>query len=257
MRKVYIPNWFAFNLTRLRNIFRQQYYYKLARDYPKFFTDFLLGEVKKNLPKDFDVEKHFTPYYKPWDQRICVIPNGDLFEAIKAGKMSVETGHIEKFVKDGIQMKDGNVVKADVIVTATGLRLLNFGGIRISVNGKAIEPCELITYRGAMFEGLPNFFSIFGYLNASWTIRAELLAHYIVDMVNMMDDKHLNTVTPVVPKDSTAKVDNLFSFTSGYFQRSMKQLPKQLDQQPWRLNQNYFHDVFGFSKIEDPNLQFS
>jgi len=248
----------AFRLLRWWRIVFQQIMYRLIRARPKKAGENLLNLVRDQLPAGYDVEKHFHPRYNPWDQRLCVVPDGDLFEAIKAGKASIETDEIDSFVETGIRLKSGKTLKADVIVTATGLHLEAFGGASAIVDGRAVNLGETFTYRGFACSGLPNIAFIFGYTNSSWTLRADLISHYVCRLINFMDAKGYDVATPV-NDDPTLKAEPFLNLNSGYILRAADRLPKQGDRAPWRNPQSYFRDIIELRlrRIDDGVMRFS
>ncbi|WP_319452674.1 MULTISPECIES: NAD(P)/FAD-dependent oxidoreductase [unclassified Mycobacterium] len=232
--------------------------YQLARNFPKYFRKTLLTMAKRRLPEGYDVEKHFGPRYNPWDQRLCLAPNGDLFKTIRKGQADVVTDTIEKFTKTGIKLDSGAELDADIIVTATGLNMQLLGGLTPTLNGEPIDLTKLMTYKGLMFSGIPNFAITFGYTNASWTLKADLVSEFVCRVLNYMDAKGFDTV---VPEHPGASVDEqpFMDFTPGYFQRSMDLLPKSGSKAPWRLKQNYLLDLrlIRQGKVDEESLHFT
>jgi monooxygenase len=256
LRKV-LPDSWAYTLTRWRNVTWQQFYYRLARRRPEKFKEGVIDLVRKEMGPDFDVDKHFTPDYAPWDQRMCMVPDSDLFIAIKSGKVSVVTDHIETFTSGGIQLKSGETLEADIIVTATGLNMQLIGGADILVNDVKIEPNKMLNYKGVMLSNVPNLGITFGYTNASWTLKADLTSEYLCRLINHMDKHGYATVMArldEIPEDTEPFLD----FSSGYVQRGLDLLPRQHRHKPWRLEQNYRSDLINlrFGKIEDGVLEF-
>jgi cation diffusion facilitator CzcD-associated flavoprotein CzcO len=252
-----LPRHFAYDLTRLRKIVFQQIFFRLARNRPEKTRERLLGLIREQLGPDYDMETHFTPPYNPWEQRLCLVPDNDMFIAIKEGKASIETDHIERFTEKGIKLKSGKELEADIIVTATGLNLRMLGGAEIVVDGKKIEPGQCYTYKGAMFSDVPNMAFVFGYTNASWTLRADLINEYACRLINYMDMYGLGSATPRLgegPHEDKPFAD----FSSGYFQRANHLLPKQTSKAPWKQNQSYGHDIMDlrYGQIEDGVLEF-
>ena len=213
--------------------------------------------VKNELGEDYDVEKHFTPTYRPWDQRICLVPDSDLFESIKNRKASVVTDTIKEFKSDGISLNSGANVKADIIVTATGIELNSLNGINVTIDNVAVQPNKRLTYKGMLLSGVPNFAMSFGYVNASWTLRADLTCEYVCRLINLMDKKGVGCCEPIDDKDAYGD-DRLIDFTSGYFERGLKLMPKQGNKAPWKNYQNYLKDIFAVRifSIKDSNLKF-
>jgi cation diffusion facilitator CzcD-associated flavoprotein CzcO len=257
LRRV-LPAAWAYAIPRWRNILFQRFFFNLSRRKPQQTAERLIKGVADLLPKDFDVKTHFTPNYNPWDQRLCLVPDADLFNAISSGKASVVTDHIDTFTETGIRLKSGKELEADIIVTATGLQLEMIGGVKVSVDGKPIEWGNTFTYKGLMYSGVPNLASVFGYTNASWTLRADLICEWVTRLLNHMDEKGVQIATPVLAT-AVGKADPWLDFSSGYVQRSLSMLPKQGPAAPWRQNQNYFADIKEMRKspIEDGVLVFS
>ena len=256
LRKV-LPEKLAYRLTRKKNIAYTRYVYDLAQKKPKKMGDLLLKKIRKELGSDYDVETNFTPDYNPWDQRLCLVPNGDLFKAMKTGKAEVVTDLIDRFVADGILLKSGKTLPADLIVTATGLNVVFGGQARISVDGQAKNLADSFGYYGLMFSDIPNMVSIFGYTNASWTMRADLIARFGCRLMNHMKASGLDTVTPRAPEDLVAR--QFIDFEAGYIKRVADQLPKQGDRDPWQNRQDYKFDKVALMKsaVENDGLVFT
>ncbi len=253
-----LPASWAYAIPRWRNIILQRFFFNLSRKNPKKTAERLIQGVTDLLPKGFDVKTHFTPSYNPWDQRLCLVPDADLFNAISAGKADVVTDHIDTFTEKGIRLKSGKELEADIIVTATGLQLEMIGGVKVSVDGKPVEWGKTFTYKGLMYSGVPNLASVFGYTNASWTLRADLICEWVTRLINHMDEKGVQIATPVLT-DPDVKADPWLDFSSGYVTRSIAMLPKQGPNPPWRQNQNYFADIKEMRKspIDDGFLVFA
>ena len=244
-------------LIRWKNIFRTSLGFYLSRKYPERVKDRLINLVREELGNDYDVEKHFTPRYNPWDQRMCLVPDSDLFNSIKSGKASVVTDHIDHFTENGILVKSGEHLEADIIVTATGIELNALNDIEVSVNNEKVEPHNRLSYKGMMLSGVPNLAFSFGYVNASWTLRADLTCEYVCRLLNRMDKLGVNTCIP--QEDPTAIVDDEYiDFSSGYVQRALDKLPKQGKKAPWRNYQNYLKDIFlvRLFSLKDSTLKF-
>jgi monooxygenase len=254
----YFPEKTAHVLNRWRSIAYTTTMYQVARKFPKYFKKGLRAMAERRLPEGFDFDKHFSPTYKPWDQRLCIAPNGDLFKAIRKGTADVVTDTIERFTPDGIKVSSGEVIKADIIVTATGLNMQLLGGLVPTRNGESIDLTSLMTYKGLMFSGIPNFAITFGYTNASWTLKADLVSEFVCRLLNYMD---ANGFDNVVPEHPGASVNELpfMDFTPGYFQRSMHLLPKSGSKAPWRLKQNYLLDLRTIrqGKVDEESLHFT
>jgi cyclohexanone monooxygenase len=231
-------------------------FFKLSKRWPETIKARLVGLAARQLGSE-KLARHFSPSYRPWDQRLCVIPDGDLFKAVRSGSASVVTDHIDCFVSNGVRLKSGQELNADIIVTATGLELSLMGGIAIQVDGKTIDVSETMAYKGMMFSGVPNLIYTFGYTNASWTLKADLTAEYLCRLIQYMKKHTLDSAIP--QPDSTVKPRPFLDFTSGYVQRAAQQLPKQGDTKPWRLYQNYLLDLLmiRYSRIDDGVLRLS
>lgn len=253
-----MPKSLAFRLVRWWRIIFQQIMYKIIRARPEKSGERLLDLVREQLPAGYDVEKHFHPRYNPWDQRLCVVPDGDLFEAIRTGKASVETDEIDRFVDDGVRLKSGKTLKADVIVTATGLTLEAMGGASASVDGRAVDLGTTFTYRGLAVSGVPNMVFVFGYTNSSWTLRADLISHYVCRLINFMGARGYDIAMPV-NDDPDLKPEPFLNLNSGYILRAADRLPKQGSKAPWRNPQSYFRDIFilRHGGIDDGVMTFS
>ncbi len=257
LRKI-LPEEMAYRITRWKNIKMQDFGFKMARNKPQKVKDGLHKRIRKSMGEDFDLAP-FTPPYNPWDQRLCLVPDDDLFTAIKRGKADVVTGRIKRFVKGGIELDTGQVIAADIIVTATGLKLALAGKIAVSQDGAPVDFSQRFYYKGCMFSNLPNLAAVFGYLNASWTLRADINSEFVCRVLNRMAEKGIDTATPVLPADHGLEEDDLFDFSSGYIQRGKHIMPKSATSYPWRLNQEYVFDrkVLRDSPVEDGLLEFS
>jgi cation diffusion facilitator CzcD-associated flavoprotein CzcO len=217
----------------------------------------LLEQVQELLGPDFNIEKHFTPTYNPWDQRICLVPDGDLFESLKTGSSSVKTDLIVSFNENGIALKSGEQLNVDLIVTATGIELNALSNIDVSMDGIAVEPHNRLAYKGMMLGGIPNLAFSFGYVNASWTLRADLTCEYVCRLLNQMDKQGVTTCCPVEDPQALAE-DDYIGFSSGYVQRALNRMPKQGKKSPWRNYQNYLLDILYVRvfSIKDKTLRF-
>jgi monooxygenase len=253
-----LPAMWAYRLSRWKNVGFMIYLYQLSQRFPNFIKDGLLKKVREELGPDYDVATHFTPRYKPWEQRLCLVPDSDLFQAIKSGRAGVATGEIETFTGNGIRLKSGEELHADIIVTATGLVMQTFGGIELSVDGRDIDPGETLAYKGVMMSGVPNLASVFGYINASWTLKADLICNYVCRLLNFMDSKGLRQVTPM-NRGEQAAAPFVENFSSGYMQRALTKWPKQGSKPPWRVHQNYIRDTITlkWTPVDDGALEFS
>ncbi|MDX2034661.1 MAG: NAD(P)/FAD-dependent oxidoreductase [Blastocatellia bacterium] len=247
----------AYRLTRWKNMGMQLILFNLMRAFPDATRRMLLSLIRKQLGPQYDVATHFSPRYNPWDERLCVVPDNDFFEAMNAGKVSVATDHIETFTETGLRLTSGREIEADIIVTATGLELQFAGGAEITVDERPIDIGKAVLYKGMMFSGVPNLASVFGYTNASWTLRADLLAEYFCRLINFMDAHGYVEAKPGNP-DPAMPVQPLGNLSSGYFKRAEDRLPRQGVTGPWLNPQNYAFDIFRFryGSIEDDVLQF-
>ncbi len=259
-RKV-LPDHLAYRITRQRHIAGDQRRYRLIRRYPDKAKEKLLAMARESLGPDFDIDTHFTPTYAPWDQRICLVPDGDLFEALKAGTAEVVTDTIDTFTERGIRLASGRELPADVIVTATGLQLVTVGDMEFVVDGSPVDFSSTITYKGVGYSDVPNMMSIFGYINASWTLRADLVCRYVARVLNHMSSAGATRCVPTLRPDDRSMavrpwIDN---FTSGYMARSMHMMPKQGDREPWLNPQTYKGDraLLITSPVDDGVLRFS
>jgi cation diffusion facilitator CzcD-associated flavoprotein CzcO len=238
-----LPEKLAYRITRFKNIKMQDFSFKLARDNPQKVKDALYKKIEAALGPDYDKDS-FTPPYNPWEQRLCLVPDEDLFKAMKAGKASVVTGHIAKFEKGGVRLTDGQFLPADIVVTATGLKLAVAGKIDVRVDGEPVKFNERFYYKGCMFSNLPNLAVVFGYLNASWTLRADINSDYVCRVLEHMRTTGSTIATPVLTAAEEAKIveDDVFDFSSGYIQRGKHIMPRNSIAYPWRLNQEYVVD---------------
>jgi monooxygenase len=258
--RAFLPGRWAYALTRWKNTTLQQMMYRRVRAEPEKAKAMIINMVRKELGPDYDVETHFTPRYNPWDQRLCLVPNSDLFQAIRSGKASVVTDHIERFTETGVQLKSGQTLEADIIVTATGLNLVVLGEMRFSVDGAPVDFGKTWTYKGMMYSDVPNLVSTFGYINASWTLRADLTSEYVCRVLNHMDETGAHRVTPRLragEQNMPAK-PWIEGFSSGYMQRMLPQFPKQGDREPWINPQDYGRDkkMIRQGALEDGALIF-
>lgn len=232
--------------------------YQLSRRRPELMKRILRHRLERQLPAGYDIDTHFTPTYEPWDQRLCVVSNGDMFKAIAAGSASVVTGNIDRFTADGIRLTSGEHVDADIIVTATGLDLLFMGGMDIIVDGDKVDPSDRLAYKGMMLEGVPNMALAVGYTNASWTLRSDLISDYVCRLLNHMRESGMSQCTPVPSGDQTERVP-LLGLTSGYVTRTQDRFPKQGTRNPWLVTQNYLSDyrLMRRSRVDDPEMSFT
>ena len=252
----WLPKAWAHTIARWKNILQGMAYFQLARQQPAFLKKYLVGMVRQALGPGFDVRTHFTPRYNPWTQRVCALPDGDLFKALKAGRASVVTDHITHFTPEGVALQSGQVLAADMVVVATGLQLNVLGDVVFSVDGVPFEPGQAFSYKGCMLSGLPNVAATFGYSNASWTLKADLIAGFVCRLLKHMDQHAYSEVRPTPARPM--KPQPFMDFSSGYVTRSTDQLPKQGDHGPWRVPQNYLLDLWGlrFATLKDGALSF-
>jgi len=257
LRKI-LPARVAYFLIRWRNVLMQQYVYQRCKKYPEQAKQFLLNMVRQELGPDYDVETHFTPTYNPWDQRLCLVPDGDLFKAIKDGSASVVTDHIDHFTDTGLHLTSGKHLPADLIVTATGLKLQFLSAVEFVVDGKVLEPKETFTYKGMMLSDVPNLAVSMGYTNASWTLKCDLTCDYVCRLLNYMDKKGYSACTPR-NHDPLLEREPYMGLSSGYVQRAADKLPGQGTRPPWKLYQNYLKDIFMLrhGKLTDEVMEFS
>jgi monooxygenase len=253
-----LPERLAGRTIRWAMALSTQTFFQFSQRRPSIVKRFLRKGVQRQLPSGYDVETHFTPRYNPWDQRLCAVPNGDLFKMISAGKASVVTDHIESFTETGILLTSGAEIEADVIVTATGLELLFLGGIHLSVDGEKVDLPSKLTYKGMMLEGVPNLALAIGYTNASWTLKCDLTFDYVCRLLNHMRATRQRQCVPV-NRNATVATTPVIGLSSGYIQRSAHLLPKQGSRYPWQVHQSYLRDyrALKMSDIEDGAMAFS
>lgn len=256
--KRWLPAPLASTLIRWKNILWGMYIFRLCARRPQQVKAFLIDEVRKAVGPDFDVARHFTPSYRPWEQRLCLVPDGDLFKAIRNKSVSVVTDHIDHFTPQGVLLKSGQTLEADMVVTATGLNMQLLAGIPVTVDGVAVELGKTFTYKGMMYAGVPNLASSFGYINASWTLRADLTCHYVCRLLNHMKKTGTRRCTPRLSDPSMPQADWI-DFSSGYIRRAQEHLPKQGRHKPWTQNQNYIKDLFELKlgRVTDTEMEFA
>jgi cation diffusion facilitator CzcD-associated flavoprotein CzcO len=254
----YLPSKLAYAIVRWRNVLLGMWFFNYARKNPVKTKAGIIELVRKDLGPDYDVNTHFTPRYNPWDQRLCLVPDADLFQSIKGGKTTVVTDTIERFTENGIALTSGAVLPADIIVAATGLDMQLMSGLEVRVDGARVNFADTFAYKGMMYSGVPNLSSTFGYTNASWTLKADLTAEYLCRLLNYMDRRGYVECRPV-NTDPDLKTDPWLDFSSGYIQRALAKLPKQGDRAPWKVHQNYALDLlaFRFGKLDDGVMKFS
>ena len=259
LRKI-LPESVAYNITRFKNIRMQDFVFKTARKKPEKAKNSLRKGYEKWLGKDYNKADFDVPY-NPWEERLCLVPDGDMFEALNSGKASIKTGHIEAFEVGGIRLKSGELLEADIIVTATGLKLAVAGKIDVRLNGESVNFAERFYYKGCMFSNLPNLAVVFGYLNASWTLRADINSDFVCRLLNHMRETGTDIANPVLTPEAEAAIeeDDIFDFSSGYIQRGKHIMPKNSVDYPWRLNQEYVLDRKRMAKdpVDDGNLAFT
>ncbi len=240
LRKV-LPEKTAYKITRWKNIKLQDFGFKRARNKPDKMGEMLHKRIRKSMGEDYDL-KDFTPPYNPWDQRLCLVPDDDLFEAMKSGKAEVVTGRIKAFEKGGVRLEDDSFLPADIVVTATGLKLAVAGKIKLTQEGEPVDLAQRFYYKGCMFSNLPNLAVVFGYLNASWTLRADINSDYVCRVLDLTKRMGVDIAVPTLPDNHGLEEDDIFDFSSGYIQRSKHIMPKNAVNYPWRLNQEYVLD---------------
>jgi cation diffusion facilitator CzcD-associated flavoprotein CzcO len=252
-----LPAKLAYPIVRWKNVLLSTAMYQFSRRRPKAARNFIKKLTQKQLPEGFDVDTHFNPPYDPWDQRLCLVPDGDLFRALRHGRAAIVTDRIATFTEKGIELESGGHLDADVIVTATGLNLLPIGGMELAVDGKPVELSETVSYKGMMISGVPNLAMVIGYTNASWTLKADLVNRYVCRLLDHMDANGYAVATPVAPPEGATLP--FLDLASGYVQRSLAQLPKQGSRTPWRLHQNYLRDVRMMRRgpLEDQGITFT
>jgi monooxygenase len=252
----HLPARAAYALTRWKNVLLGMLFYNLARKRPEVMKRFIAKGVRQQLGDEYAL-KHFTPQYNPWDQRLCLVPDADLFQAIREGKASVVTDQIEIFTETGLQLKSGQHLEAEIIVTATGLVLKLMSGLQLEVDGTLVDFSKKLAYKGMMYSDVPNMASTLGYTNASWTLKCDLTAEYVCRLLKHMDDHSYAQCTPRV-KDPSLKEEPLLDFTSSYVQRALHTLPRQGSKTPWRLHQNYIRDLsmLRYGRLEDGTMEF-
>jgi monooxygenase len=254
----WLPPKAAYPIVRWKNVLLTMFSYQLSRRAPHIMKGIIRKGVEKALPAGYDIDTHFKPRYNPWDQRMCLVPDADLFEAISDGRASVATERIERFTEKGLRLASGEELAADIIVTATGLNMLVLGGLQISVDGNRINLAETVGYKGMMFSGVPNLAAAIGYTNASWTLKCDLVCQYVCRLLNHMDEQGLRQVTARWTRDELPS-NPFIDLTSGYVLREVHNFPKQGESAPWRLYQNYVRDVLllKWGSLADEAIEFS
>ncbi len=252
----WLPSKVRYPIVRWKAILASIAFFQLSRKRPDMVKNFIRREAVKQLPAGVDVDEHFKPAYDPWDQRVCFVPDGDLFKTLRSGQASVVTDHIERITERGIALRSGEELEADVIVTATGLKLQAMGGIELTVDGAAVKMPDTMTYKALMLSDVPNFVFTIGYTNASWTLKADLVADFVCRLLTYLDEHGVRRV--VAPRDPSVGEERLIDFSSGYILRGLDALPRQGDREPWKLRQNYLTDLrsINHDRIDDGVLSF-
>ncbi|HVV90181.1 MAG TPA: NAD(P)/FAD-dependent oxidoreductase [Solirubrobacterales bacterium] len=254
----FLPHRAVYPIVRWKNVAIQSVTFRLSRRRPGLVKKVLRKGLEKALPAGYDIDTHFTPNYNPWDQRLCVVPDGDLFKALHNGSAEIVTDHIDRFTANGIKLRSGRELEADVVVTATGLNLLFFGGMKLEIDGVEPDQSHLIAYRGMMMSEVPNLAFTVGYTNASWTLKADLVAEFMCRLLNHMDANGYDVCMPHL-SDPSVTEEPIMDFSSGYVTRAIADLPKQGSKEPWKLRQNYAVDLrtLRYGPLEDGALTFS
>ena len=254
----WLPPKMAYTVIRWKNVLLATAFFHLSRRRPEFTKRLIRKAVASRLPAGYDVRTHFNPSYNPWDQRVCLVPDGDLFDAISSGRASVVTDSIETFTEEGLRLESGQELEADIIVTATGLNVLMLGGMQVAVDGDEVDISKTVGYKGMMFSGVPNAAVALGYTNASWTLKCDLCSEYVCRLLNHMDAHGYRVAMPRAP-DASLQTEPFLDLSSGYILRSIDSLPRQGPRRPWRLYQNYPRDILMLrhGEIEDEGIEFS
>jgi len=251
-----LPEKAAYAATRWKNVLRQMFFYELSKKRPSIMKRLIEKGVRNELGEEY--LEHFRPRYNPWDQRLCLVPDSDLFEVIREGKASVVTGTIERFTETGVRLTNGDAIEADIIVTATGLVLKIMDGLELVVDGEKVDLSKKIAYKGMMYNDVPNLAQAFGYTNASWTLKCDLTSEYVCRLINYMDEKGFASCMPRL-NDLSVRPEPALDFNSGYVLRALDEMPSQGSKMPWRLHQNYFKDVrmIRYGRLEDGTMEFT
>lgn len=254
----FLPAWLAYKIVRVKNVLLTMAFFSLSRRYPTAIKKRLIKLVKEELGPEFDVKTHFTPTYNPWDQRLCAVPDADLFDVLREKRASVVTDHIDHFTKTGIALKSGKELQADIIVPATGLQLQSLGGMDLIVDEKPITIGETTNYKGFTLSNVPNFAWTVGYTNASWTLKADLTSNYVCRLLNHMEKRGYSICVPQLDEDMPDAAP-ILDLSSGYIQRALDLIPKQGTKQPWRIHHNYVADLLHlkFERVDDGVMHFS
>ena len=253
----HLPEKPAYSIVRWKNVLLTMLFFQLSRRRPAWAKALLRWGVQRELGPDYDVDTHFKPSYNPWDQRVCLVPDGDLFKTLRSGNASVVTDRIDTFTEKGLKLESGEELEADLIVTATGLNLVALGGMQLAVDSQEVELPETLSYKGLMLSGVPNFALTLGYTNASWTLKADLTSGYVCRLLNHMDARGYSHCVPE-RDDASITLEPLIDFSAGYVLRSIDKLPKQGSKPPWRLHQNYPRDIriLRHGPLDDDALRF-
>jgi cation diffusion facilitator CzcD-associated flavoprotein CzcO len=253
----WLPTRMSYPIVRWKAILVATLFFQAARRWPDKVRGLIRKQAEAALPSGIDVDTHFRPAYNPWDQRLCFVPDGDLFTALRSGRASIVTDHIDTFTETGIRLRSGEELEADVVVTATGLTLKAMGGVELTVDGSAVKMHDTMTYRALMLSDVPNFAFTIGYTNASWTLKADLVADFVCRLLTHMDRNGVRRV--VAPRDPSVGEAPLIDFSSGYILRALDELPQQGDREPWKLRQNYLRDVraINHQPVDDGVLTFA
>jgi len=248
----------AYVVSRWKNVLLQMGTYNLSRRRPDLVRRLIRAGVRHQLPDGYDVDRHFKPAYDPWDERMCVVPDADLFKAISSGDAEMVTDTIDEFTESGIKLASGRELEADIVITATGLNLLSVGALEVTVDGEQVHVPDRLTYKSLMLEDVPNLAFTIGYTNASWTLKADLTSEYVCRLLNHMDQGGYDVCVPH-NDDPTITAEPLIDLASGYVQRSIDQMPKRGSKEPWRLRQNYAVDIVNLrhGQLEDGVMRFS
>jgi cation diffusion facilitator CzcD-associated flavoprotein CzcO len=254
----HLPPRVAYGITRWKNVLLGMWFYRFCRRNPKRARAMIARWLRNELGPDYDIGAHFNPHYNPWEQRLCLVPDSDLFETMRQGRASVVTDQIETFTEKGLKLRSGAELEADLIVTATGLNLLLLGGLEVAVDGVRVDFSKTFNYKGMMFSDVPNLALAVGYTNASWTLKAELICRYVCRLLKHMEKTGTRQCKPRL-RDSTVMQAPFIDLTSGYVQRSIHMFPKQGSKMPWKLHQNYALDLVMLQrgKVEDGVMEFS
>ncbi len=255
----WLPTKAAYVANRWKAILFSTGQYDLSRHFPQLMRNILMTMAKRRLPAGYDVDKHFGPRYNPWDERLCLAPDGDLFKTITAGGADVVTDTIDTFTPTGIKLTSGEELPADIIVTATGLNMQLFGGATVNIDGRPLDLAKSMAFKGLMLSDIPNMVVTIGYTNQSWTLKADLVSEFVCRLLNYMDSHGYDTVVPRHPGHEVEELPLMGDFSPGYFRRSMDLLPKSGTRAPWRIQQNYLLDRRGIrkGKVDDESLHFS